>query len=246
MHIEKVEMGNATLYLGDCFSVMEQLPEVDAVITDPPYSSGGLHRSERMGSTTQKYVHNGTKVYRDDFDHDNKDQRSWTKWCAIWMQLAPLRQGGYFMSFTDWRQLPALTDAMQWSGLIWRGVASWDKGLGSRAPHKGYFRHQCEYVAWGTRGRCEVATHGGPFPGAYRYPVLQSDKFHITGKPTPLMRDLCRIPEPGSLILDPFMGSGTTGVGALLEGRRFVGIETNPQIFEVACQRIEAAASYKS
>jgi site-specific DNA-methyltransferase (adenine-specific) len=60
----------------------------------------------------------------------------------------------------------------------------------------------------------------------------------MTGKPTELMRELARIVPPGGTILDPFMGSGSTGVGALLEGRRFIGIETVRHHFDVALHRI--------
>lgn len=113
--------------------------------------------------------------------------------------------------FTDWRQLPAAVDAVQFGDITWRGIIAWDKGGGARAPHKGYFRHQCEYVIWGTAGQCEKAEHAGPFLGCYRFPVLQKDKFHLTGKPTALLEELVQIVPENSLILDPFGGSGTGG-----------------------------------
>jgi site-specific DNA-methyltransferase (adenine-specific) len=56
------------------------------------------------------------------------------------------------------------------------------------------------------------------------------------------MRYLCRlVTPPGGVVLDPFMGSGSTGKGAMLEGFRFIGIERDPDYFEIACRRIEAA-----
>jgi site-specific DNA-methyltransferase (adenine-specific) len=65
---------------------------------------------------------------------------------------------------------------------------------------------------------------------------------HPTVKPTDLMRYLCRlVTPPGGVVLDPFMGSGSTGKGAMLEGFRFIGIERDPDYFEIACRRIEAA-----
>ncbi|MCA3573092.1 MAG: site-specific DNA-methyltransferase [Aestuariivirga sp.] len=65
---------------------------------------------------------------------------------------------------------------------------------------------------------------------------------HPTVKPTELMRYLCRlVTPPGGVVLDPFMGSGSTGKGAMLEGFRFIGIERDPDYFEIACRRIEAA-----
>jgi len=205
-----------------------------------------MYRSDRIAPVAKKYVQSGVAKAWETFNGDAKDQRVWMSWCAEWLQAAPLEAGGYVMSFIDWRQLPALTDAMQWAGLNWRGIAAWDKGLGARAPHKGYLKHQAEYLVWGTSGSCPIATHAGPFPGVFRHPVKQSDKHHMTGKPTPLMRELVTIPPPDTLILDPFMGSGTTGVAAVLEGRRFIGIESHPDHFATALHRIQSALAERT
>lgn len=238
---ERVELagGRVVLYRGDCFSIMPILDPVDAVIADPPYASGGMYRADRTKPPSEKYVRSGTGRNFANFAHDAKDQRSWINWCTEWLQGLPLRDGTYVLSFVDWRQLPALTDAYQWAGLMWRGLVSWDKTAGARAPHKGYFRHQCEYVVWGTAGICPIAEHAGPYPGSYTIPVLQRDKHHMTGKPISLLRELVKIVPPDGIVFAPFMGSGTTGVAALAEGRRFVGIELTPEYFDVARRRIE-------
>ena len=153
--------------------------------------------------------------------------------------LRVVRPSGYLLTFTDWRQLPVTTDAVQCGGWVWRGLIAWDKSEGARAPHTGYFRHQCEYVVWATHGVTRKSAHGGPLPGCFRFPVRQADKFHLTGKPTALMRELVKVVPPGALIADPFMGSGTTGVAALMEGLRFVGNEHDRAIFAGARERIE-------
>ncbi|MNL55354.1 Modification methylase DpnIIB [compost metagenome] len=77
-------------------------------------------------------------------------------------------------------------------------------------------------------------------PGAYQVPVKQSDKHHLTGKPTDLMRKLVRICERGGLILDPFAGSGTTLVAAVTEGYRAIGIELSKAYAGIARQRLAA------
>jgi site-specific DNA-methyltransferase (adenine-specific) len=220
--------------------IMPALDSVDAMITDPPYCSGGMYRGDRTKPVSEKYK-SGRSLCRNSFAHDAKDQRAFMNWCVEWLNRAPLREASYVLSFIDWRNLPALTDAFQLAGLMWRGLCPWDKGLGSRAPHKGYARHQAEYVVWGTSGPCAVAAHGGPWPGVYRHTVLQSDKHHIAGKPTPLLEDLVVwVPESG-VVLDAFMGSGTTGVACIRTGRRFVGIEIDPAHYATACARIEKA-----
>lgn len=131
------------------------------------------------------------------------------------------------------------TDAIQFAGAVWRGVIAWDKTEGSRAPHTGYFRHQAEYLVWGTKGSCARQPGRGPFPGAFRVPVKQSDKHHITGKPTALMTSLVEVVPEGSTVLDPFMGSGTTGVACRNTGRNFIGIEASEAYYKIAKQRIQ-------
>jgi site-specific DNA-methyltransferase (adenine-specific) len=68
-------------------------------------------------------------------------------------------------------------------------------------------------------------------------------RLHPTQKPLALMRDLVRdFTQPGDVVLDPFMGSATTGVACLEEGRRFLGIEHDPRTFQIACDRMATAA----
>jgi site-specific DNA-methyltransferase (adenine-specific) len=245
-------MGSETLggfalgrvHLGDCLDLLREIPAgtVDALITDPPYSSGGFTRGDRTADPAEKYTHSGTEIIRGSFSGDNRDGRSWCYWSALWLSEAhrALRGGGYAMVFCDWRQLPLATDAMQAGGFVWRGVVAWDKGEGARAPHTGYFRHQCEYVVWGTKGPLSPATHGGPWPGCARFPVIQADKHHLTGKPTALMRALVKVVPEQSIVLDPFAGSGSTAVGCLVERRRFLGFELDPECCRLANKRIEA------
>lgn len=216
---------------------------VDAVITDPPYSSGGFSRDDKFRDPDSKYAQSGCQGRFPSFSGDSRDQRSYLAWSSLWITecVRILKPGGYFMCFTDWRQLPLMTDAVQAGGVFWRGIVAWDKGRGARAPHKGYFKHQCEYVVWGTKGAAIKLEHDGPFDGCIQAVVKQADKHHLTGKPTSLMRELVRPVLPGGVVLDPFAGSGTTGVAALLEGRRFIGIERESAYAEISRGRLEAA-----
>lgn len=74
--------------------------------------------------------------------------------------------------------------------------------------------------------------------------VKQSDKFHQTGKPTPLMVALMDLVDPGGVVLDPFAGSSTTGVGALTTGRRFIGIEKVDAYREISRERLESVPEF--
>lgn len=230
------------LYHGDALQLLPELPaeSFDALITDPPYCSGGTTAGERRRSPEAKYSQDGELRGRPTFGGDGKDQRSFTWWTMQWLTMCRplLKEGGYALVFTDWRQLPAVTDAFQAADLTWRGIIAWDKGGASRAPHKGYVRHQCEYVVWGTRGACRAATHAGPFPGCHSIPNVLKDKHHLTGKPVALMRELVKIVPTGGLILDPFTGSGTTLLAAHLEGREAVGIEREAAYVRICEQRL--------
>ncbi|HEY1186798.1 MAG TPA: DNA methyltransferase [Gemmata sp.] len=237
--------------MGDSLVALRALPGgcAGAVITDPPYSSGGMVRADRVNHTTdEKYTVKQHQGRRPNFGGDNMDQRAWQSWCYEWLVEAKriTREGGYLLSFSDWRQLPALTDVIQWAGWVWRGILCWDKTEGARGPHTGYFAYQCEFVAWATHGPClakpPLAEGGeGRMPGVFRRAVSQADKHHQTGKPTDVMRWLVKCCPPGDLIVDPFGGSCTTAVAAAHEGRRCLAIEREAPYVEIGRRRVAEA-----
>ncbi|WP_437230443.1 DNA-methyltransferase [Planctomicrobium sp. SH661] len=243
---EVFEQGGLQLRRGDVLQLLPglQAESVDAVITDPPYCSGGTTATARKGDPAEKYCHSGNTLGRPSFVGDTRDQRSFAYWCTTWLTLARQvsKPEAYCLVFIDWRQLPAMTDALQAAGWTWRGVAAWNKGRGARAPHKGYMRHQCEYIVWGTNGAIPILQDRGPFDGCFDVPVKQSDKFHMTGKPTQLLRELVQVAPVGGTVLDPFSGSATTGVAAALEGRKFIGFEATSEYFEIGRERLQAAS----
>jgi site-specific DNA-methyltransferase (adenine-specific) len=224
------------LILGDALAILPTLPAgtVDAVLTDPPYSSGGMFRSDRMQTTREKYVMTDTVLVRPEFDGDNRDQRGWQFWASLWFsELRRLvKPGGLLFCFIDWRQLPAATDVLQAGGWVWRGIIPWNKSEAVR-PQRGRFRAQCEYILVGSNGPWVEQT-AVCLPGFFSYVVNAKEKRHTTGKPVELLGDLLQATGPGAVILDPFMGSGATGVACLRMGRAFIGIEQNPAYFRIA------------
>lgn len=241
------ECDGATLYRGDCLQILSGLPAAKyaAVITDPPYCSGGMTTAERARlNPVAKYCHSGDSLGRASFEGDQRDQRGFLAWCTLWLsQCRELtRRGGRLLVFSDWRQLPSMTDAVQAAGWTWRGIESWNKGRGSRAPHTGYHRHQCEYLVFATNGPCPKM-QGGPFDGCYDVPVDRREKRHITGKPVKLLRQLVRTVEAGAEILDPFAGSCSLGVAAMLEGRRATLIEQSAEYCAVGDAWLRSTAA---
>ena len=149
-----IPLRRPALHHGEALSVLVSLPSesVDAVITDPPYSSGGMFRGDRTAPTRAKYVQTGAKVAHPNFSGDSRDQRSFRYWETLWLSecLRISKGGGIVAVFTDWRQLPITTDAVQAAGWTWRGIVVWDKGYGR--PTLGRFSSACEFVVWGTSG----------------------------------------------------------------------------------------------
>ena len=236
----KEQIGNCTLYLGDCLEVLPTLDEIDALITDPPYSSGGQFRSDRAASTTTKYVNSDTKAYRPEFSGDNRDQRAFLTWSSIWLGQALSRSntGAVVMMFSDWRQVPTMSDALQCGGWIWRNLVTWWKP-GIRMQ-KGRFSASSEYILYGSNG---VPAEGEKSPqNVLRFaPSSTAEREHIAEKPITLMQELVGVTVPGGIVVDPFMGSGTTGVACAKMGRSFIGIEIDEGYFDIACERIRAA-----
>lgn len=232
------------LYGGDALATLAALPSgsVDGVVTDPPYSSGGMVRSDRAGQdTAAKYVTTGSgNKDLANFSGDNRDQRAYGYWSALWMgeALRATRPGGVILVFTDWRQLPATSDAIQAGGWVWRGIVPWYKP--AARPQAGRFTNHCEYVVWGSNGGM-TTDHSAPvLPGFYQASSPR-EREHITQKPLDVMRQLVKIVPEGGTVLDPFMGSGTTGVAAVLERRRFIGVEMVDHYQQVAERRIREA-----
>ena len=227
------------LYNGDCRAFLSNYngERFDAVITDPPYASGGATLSERSVSTSQKYTATKKACPFPDFMGDQMDSRSWLHMMADVLALARVQchDGAVLVVFCDWRQMPLLTDAVQWAGWQWRGTLVWDK-LTSR-PQKGRFRQQAEYIVWGSNGDMPISRPVPCLPGVFKYGNPQS-RIHLTEKPLQLMRDIVKITEPGGHILDPFAGSGTTVLAAVQEGYTATGIEVTDTYAELARERI--------
>jgi site-specific DNA-methyltransferase (adenine-specific) len=220
---------DATIYCADTTLALRSLQAslVDAVITDPPYSSGGMVRGDRTGSVRAKYQQSEVAKWSKlpEFGGDTRDQRAYGYWCTLWLAecLRIAKPGAVCCVFTDWRQLPVTTDALQAAGWVWRGVVVWDKTPAAR-PALGRFASQSEFVAWGSKGPLQEDRGIGCLPGVIVHPPLyegRDDKEHIAQKPIDVMRRLVAICPSGGTVLDPF-----------------IGIEQDPHFAEVAARRL--------
>lgn len=229
----KETIGNCTLYLGDCLGVLADVEQAHAVITDPPYSSGARTTAQMRGR--------GGMSRKDDWN-DNplpNDRLSVTGFTWLMRQVGleaerVLVEGGSFLSFIDWRQYPTLYGCIESCNLQITNLVVWDKevfGMGNG------FRNQHELVLHASKGTARVFDRSVPnVIGSKR---ISSSDLHPTEKPVGLLEEFVRVcTDVGEVVLDPFMGSGTTGAACVKNGRAFIGIELDERYFDVACERI--------
>lgn len=230
----------------DCIEGLNAIPDgsVDLILTDPPYSSGGAFSGDRRSRTGVKYAdtayEGATKL--PDFSGDNMDQRGFTEFTRQVFAKAreKTKPEGVVVAFIDWRNLPAMCDALQAAGWVWRGIAVWNKPNGR--PQKGRFRNEFEFIVWGSNGPMPFERGVGCLPGYYRHAnVASKDRQHQTEKPLQLIESLLEIVPKGSIVCDPFMGSGTTAEACINKGYHFIGFELSQQYHAVALERIAAA-----
>ena len=218
--IERI--GDATLYLGDCRDVLPGLSGVDAVVTDPPYFL-----------PVQSYVGARGADYRKPMIGDISVLEGYFQ-TTFDMVESTLARGATWYVFCDAKSYPVFWRVL-YSRCRHLRLLVWDKLV----SYNGYtWRHQHELIAW---AECEGADRlpTGDGDVLQERGVLQEDRKHPAEKPSRLIERLVAKHPTAQTILDPFMGSGTTGVACGRLGRRFIGIEIEERYFSIACKRIE-------
>ena len=225
---------DVTIYHGDCLDILPHLSGVGAVVTDPPYSSGGAFRGDRAMSTVAKYVNSDTAAYRPEFGGDSRDQRSFLAWCTMWLNAARVASvpGAPIATFIDWRQLPVMTDSLQAGGWTWRNIATWHKP-GVRMQ-KGRFSASAEYVLYGSNGPISEGTGS---PQNVLSHKIDKDREHIAQKPIEVMRWILQVVPAGAVVLDPFIGSGSTLRACKDLGLKAIGVEQDERYCEIAARK---------
>lgn len=206
--------------------------EISAVIIDPPYCSGGLSATERKRSVQGKYGIVGG------FEGDWRDQRAFGQWLALLLAIAyrSTAEGGRCWVWTDWRQLPTMSDALQAAGWVWVGLTPWVKAPGKYRNTKGSAGAQCEYLLWGSKGRpwsTRADVDAPALPGVLTGDVPRGEqKRHGAEKPVSALASIMRLLPPDALVLDFFAGSGSTAEAAGIAGHRSISIEVDPAVVE--------------
>lgn len=236
MRCERI--GDATLYLGDCRELMAEMAGFPAdrsaacLITDPPYlvTSGGAGDGDK-GGWMGEYANTGEIVQN-------------CPW-RTWLPLVPgvLDDPAHAYIFSNDRNLQEARAEAEAAGLKFHRLLVWDKR--TAFPNR-WYQQTCEFVLFMRRG---LAFKINDPSSKSLVSMIQRDESgttsahaHPTEKPVDLIEHYIRnSTRYGGLVLDPFMGSGTTGVAALRAGRRFIGCEIGPKWFEASIRRISAA-----
>lgn len=217
-------MANHTLHLGRFQDVETLIPEVDCIITDPPFAKATHEGARSLGRADgeEKFI---------DFAHIEADE---LLECIGWM----LRRARRWVVFTcDWRFISQIEAAFPTEFIrfgVWVKPNAAPQFTGDR-PATGWeavvIMHRKGKKRWNGGGHHAVWIHNIVSPG---------QNIHPTQKPEALMADFIRLfTDEGETILDPFMGSGSTGIAALKMGRKFIGCEVDAGFFAGAEQRFD-------
>jgi site-specific DNA-methyltransferase (adenine-specific)/modification methylase len=207
-------IGNCELYLGDCLEILPTLGKVDAVVTDPPYGINYVH-----GAAKSKWAskHNEIEIVGDKTIFDPFIFLSVGKTHLFWgaNHYAHLlpRGGGRWIVWD--KRIKTIQNDQSDCEIAWSDAMTTDRMI---------------WHLW--NGWCKDSENGIP-------------REHPTQKPVYVMQKCLEYSKtkPGDIILDPFMGSGTTGVACVNLRRRFIGIEIEEKYFDIACKRIEIAVA---
>ena len=207
-----------TLHLGDCLDILGSVNAVDAVVTDPPYGTKTNQRDEWMIGEFSNVLPLALPLIRQSLNAD-----------------------GAFYCFTSWTMMPDwLLRFQQYFKL--QNIIIWDKQKHSGCWTANSWQFTWEGIYFGLKGSRKIRD--------YLPDIIRSSE-HGTRlpmqKPVDVVSCLIRAStDIGQLILDPFAGTGTTGVAAVNLGRRFTGIEIEPKYFDIACRRIADALARPS
>jgi site-specific DNA-methyltransferase (adenine-specific) len=207
-----------TLYQGNALAVLETLPDgcCDALITDPPYMLGAK-------STYDSKARCGNWA----------DMENSAHWYAAWMKEGKrvLKPSGWLLSFCNWRSLPVFMLATVRAECPTHSLLVWDKDIMGAGM---CLRPSYEFVLFMGMPEAVIANRRQKDIITCRW-TYNRRKLHPVEKPVELLERLIALTtRPGDTVCDPFMGSGSTGKAALLLGRKFVGVEREPEYCAIA------------
>lgn len=235
MKIETI--GNATLYLGDCLELLPEIPDADVVVTDPPYGVTSLTWDQRVVGwadllpTKCLWVFGSLRFFM---------AEQFSGWSYA-QEIIWEKHNGSIFHADRFRRVHEF--AVQFYRGGWAALYKAPQFTLDATP-RSVRRKQRPAHSGHIEGSTYVSEDGGPrLQRSVIYArSCHGSADHPTQKPIEILAPLIAYScPPGGIVLDPFMGAGSTGVAATNGARRFVGIEIEPRYFDAACRRIEDA-----
>jgi DNA modification methylase len=228
-----VRIGDCELILGDCLDVLPNLPSVPHVLTDPPYDKEAHTQQRRVRRGNEALEFEALEFEALEFEALDKYSR----------QLVRVSEG-WLLTFCQAENVTHWRDSVERVGGKYRRAMVWIKpdGMPQYSGDRPGMGYESIAASWCGKGRS--VWNGGGKHGVFTHCKndFKNGAPHPTTKPKALMRELVDLfTEPAQTILDPFMGSGTTGVACVQLQRKFIGIELDETYFDIACKRIEEA-----
>lgn len=244
--MQKTIIRDCVLLCGDAFEM--DWPKCQAIISDPPYSER-THRGHdasvdghRQRTVCVRKSKNG-KVYDRARDQAARKKLGYgslsEQQVKVCVEEGHAACDGWMVWMTDHTLAPTWIRAMQFEGrYVFAPLPHYAPGSRVRLGGDG----PSSWTDWIIVSRTAAQARWGTLPGGYVPGQGFRKHERMGGKPVGLMRDLVKdYSRPGDVILDPFMGAGTTALGCILTGRKFVGMEIDEEAFQQACKRIEDA-----
>jgi site-specific DNA-methyltransferase (adenine-specific) len=231
--------GTCTIYHGDALDVLRDTEIlIDAVVTDPPYSSGTRKESGKpsRGSMLRgDHATNARLSQPIDLDQMTTTGFVWVIRQVAMMAWDRLPDGGSFVSFIDWRQWPTLVGVLESCNYRVQNMVVWDKGQFGMGNG---FRNQHELICHAAKGVPTI--HNRATSNVIKSQRIDPETIgHPSPKPDGLLAAIIAVvAPPGGTVLDPFMGAGSTLRGAVATGRKAIGIERDERYCEIAANRL--------
>jgi len=235
-------MNKTELYLGGCLEEMDKLIrqniQVDAIITDPPFNLVGKIGADKMHMFRQGAKCKDSSMTEEKMSFDTGFSQE------AWLDRIPklLKKDGNIIIFNDWENMGDIAKYLRARGIKVKNLNHWQKTNPQPAEWRRRFVGGREYILHAVKGKI-VFNVEKLHKGVFEYPLTpQREKKHgkhPNQKPISLMEEIIGIlSNKGQIILDPFMGSGTTGVACKNLDREFIGIEMEEEYFKIAEKRI--------